>query len=68
MKTIGESMREARLKKSLSAGQLQQMSGVLVQTIYNYERNITYPTALNLVSIADALDISLDELVGRVRK
>lgn len=63
--TIGEAMKEARIKKEYSQNQLSIKSGVLLLSISKYERGETFPNILNLISIADALGVTLDELVGR---
>lgn len=65
MLTIGESIRKARLDREYTCAQLAQESGVPAQNIYLWEWGKAYPSVLNLISVADALGITLDELVGR---
>ena len=64
-KTVGEYMRKCRVKKGLTRPQLAELSGVAKTTIVGYEMDLSFPGILNLISIADALDVTIDELVGR---
>lgn len=68
MMTIGESMKKARLEKGYSRSQLSFKARTSVQNIFQWETGKAYPTIINLIPIADALNISLDELVGRMVK
>ena len=63
--TIGESMKKARLDKGYSQTKLSIKSGISVINISQWERNKVFPTIINLIPIADALGVTLDELVGR---
>ena len=63
--TIGEHIREARKGKGYSISKLSLKSGVAVQTIWKWETDETMPTVILLMCVADALEITLDELVGR---
>lgn len=63
--TIGEWMRKARTDKGWTQLQLARESGVNLISISFYENGKTYPSLLNLISIADALNITIDELIGR---
>ena len=65
MKTMGQSMREAREKAGLTLSGLADMSGVLVSSLGRYERDVTIPGIMNLVSLTDVLEISIDEYIGR---
>lgn len=65
LKTIGQSMRFARLNAKMSIKELEKLSGIKANTLYCYENDSVTPSLLNLVSIADALNISLDKLIGR---
>ena len=68
MMTIGESIRAVREAKGFTRRELYEKSGVHYQTIYNWEHDGPVPTVFNLICIADVLDVSLDELVGRERR
>lgn len=65
MLTIGEAMKKARLKKGYSRTQLSVKARTATQNIFQWETGKAYPSIINLIPIADALNISLDELVGR---
>lgn len=63
--TIAESMKKARLDKGYTQGQISLKTGVSPASISLYESGEIFPGILNLIEIADALEITLDELVGR---
>lgn len=65
MLTMGESIKKAREDRSLSRTELSNKSGVMSTTIRAWEQDITNPTIMNIWAVADALDISIDELIGR---
>ncbi|MBU0672380.1 MAG: helix-turn-helix transcriptional regulator, partial [Candidatus Margulisbacteria bacterium] len=54
-----------RSKHSLSQFQLAHKAGLTVTAIANYEQGRAKPSYEVLIKIADALGVSLDELVGR---
>lgn len=59
-------LRKERRAKGLSAKQLESLSGVDRQRIYEYEQGVaTNPTLETLSRLADALGCSLDALTGR---
>ena len=64
MQTISKAMRETREDFGLSQEQLSEISGVAVSTISAYETGKVLPGILNLVSLADALDTSIDDYIG----
>lgn len=63
--TIGEAIKKARESVGYSQNKLSIKSGICVQSISNWELGKAFPSIINLIPIADALNISLDELVGR---
>lgn len=63
--TIGQSIRKAREAKGYSQAKLAMKSGVNVQTISQWELDKAFGTVIYLIPVADALGISIDELVGR---
>lgn len=67
-KTIGQHMRMCRLNKKMKITTLSEMTGIAKGMISYYETDKTYAGLMNLISIADALDVSIDELIGRSRK
>lgn len=66
--TVGEAVRKARKSKGFTLHKLAEKAGVSPMTISNAEKDRFYPSLLTMVSLADALEISLDELVGRTRR
>lgn len=58
-----EKLREARLRRGLTQGQLSKKVGADVQRISKYERGVLVPTTKLLVRLADALDVNLDYLL-----
>lgn len=63
--TVGEAIRKARKDRGYSAQRLANKSGVGKLTIYKYEYDQSQPRLWCLIALADALNITLDELVGR---
>lgn len=63
--TIGESIRRARKAKGWTIQKLSEKSGIHATTIWYWEKNKSQPTVFLLICIADVLEITLDELVGR---
>jgi len=61
-------LKEIREQKGISQELLAKMSGVPRGTLANIESHWTEPRISTAVKIADCLNISLDELVGRERK
>lgn len=68
MLTIGQSIRKTREAKGFKRVKLAKLSGVPTQTISSWERDVASPTVIYLISIADVLGVTLDELVGRTPK
>lgn len=68
MLVIGEAIKKARLEKGYTRSMLAQKSQISTQNIFQWETGKAFPNIINLIPVADALDISLDELVGRSRQ
>lgn len=68
MKTIGETIRESRRGAGMTQEQLAKRAGVCKRALENWERGTRLPSLPGLLSLADALDMSLDALVGRERR
>lgn len=64
-KQVGKAMRRARVLAGMTVHELAEASQIVEATVYNCEFGRTMPGLWTLCHIADALDISLDELVGR---
>lgn len=63
--TIGEHMKAARLSRGLTRPELQRLSGVSEGSIFTAEKDRGFVSVLNLISLSDALGVSLDEYIGR---
>lgn len=63
--TTGENMRKARQRAGLTVPQLSEISAVSVAAIYNAETDRFSSTLHTVMSLADALNISIDEYIGR---
>ena len=53
-----------RKKKNLSQEDLAYLTGVTRQTIYTWEAGLNYPNILMLKKLANALDVSTDDLLN----
>lgn len=62
---IGRAVRDHRDAAGLSARELAQAAGVSPSLISQIERNRTSPSVATLYALARALDVSLDDLLGR---
>jgi transcriptional regulator with XRE-family HTH domain len=63
--TLGDRIRRFRLARGMTQAELGKLAGVTQRVITYYEvRGVSPPPDL-VVRIADALDVSLDELFGR---
>ncbi|WP_282937764.1 helix-turn-helix domain-containing protein [Paenibacillus sp. RC67] len=61
---LGKRVRKLRLERGLSLSELSQASGVAKSYLSTLERNIQSNPSIQLLDkIADALDISLEQLV-----
>jgi len=66
MTTFGQHLRQHRHHRGLSIAQLARAAELTESTIYRLEaESRTQPRADTLQAIADALDITTDELLGR---
>ena len=62
---VGERIREARKRANLNQEELAELARLNRVTIAKYESGKVEPGAQALSRIADALDVTLDELLGR---
>ncbi len=58
-------LKELRLERGLSQGDLAERIGVQNYTIGNWERDRAEPSVEQIVKLADALGVTADELLGR---
>lgn len=65
MLTIGQHINLVRNKRDITLDQLAEISGVSKNTIVSWIYYDHHPDIELLIKVADALDVSLDELVGR---
>ena len=64
---IGEIIQELRKKKDMTQEELAQKSGVSYTTLIKIERgSVQNPTVKTIKRIADALDASVDLLLGKI--
>lgn len=64
--TLGELLRQARKKKGLKIRELAELVGVSHVTIYHYEKDHYEPRISHLKWLAQALDLTLTELIERI--
>ncbi len=62
--TIGERIKQARLKAECTQQQLADMIGVAKSTVTGYEKGTREPDSLKINAIAKALNVSGDYLLG----
>lgn len=65
MLTVGESMARCRRRKGLTQRELGELTEISHNLIGYYEQDKVAPGLFNVITIADALQVSIDELVGR---
>ena len=66
---LAQTIRKLRLKKGLSQEKLARLADISNATLVKIESVVAKePTITTVVKIADALEVSIDELVGRVKK
>lgn len=63
---MGARIRASRKERNLSSEAVAEKVNIAVETLWHYENGSKRPSLQTLCSIADALDVSLDYLVGRV--
>ena len=63
--TIGQSMKQCREKKQITQLQLAEKIGTSNMTVSNWETDRFSPSLIMLISVADVLKVSIDELIGR---
>jgi len=63
---LGSRIRQWRQRRHLSQSELAERSGVTQSTLSNYENGKREPAVSILIHIAEVLDVSLDELAGRM--
>ena len=65
MMTIGQHINQARLDRGMSIDELADKADVNRHTLIGWIYQGHLPNIVLLIGIADALEVSLDDLVGR---
>ena len=68
MNEYAQAMRQARLDHGMTLKDLSDASGVHINSISGYETGKNTPTLKALISLSDALHMSIDAYVGHQRK
>lgn len=63
MQTIGEKIKNARIKKAISKYKFAKLLNVSVSTISNWESGKTIPRGGSLIKISSMLGISTNEIL-----
>lgn len=63
--SFGGRLRELRAEREWYQDDLAERAGMTQQTISRYERDLVAPTFDAAIRLADALEVSLDDLAGR---
>jgi transcriptional regulator with XRE-family HTH domain len=63
--TVGDRIRRFRIAKGLSQTELGKLLGVSQRVVTYYEVRGVSPTPQLLIKLADALEVSIDMLLGR---
>ena len=64
MKGLGETIKALRLEKGLTQPQLAELVGVSKGMISVWENDINEPKATYLKALANALDVTVDQLLN----
>ena len=65
MKTLGDSLRNARETKNFTQKEVSKKTGINNKTISNYENDVSSPDPNALKTFADIYETSIDYLLGR---
>ena len=63
--TFGERLKHKRERKELTQCEVAKKLGTSNETVFRWEHDMVLPSLINLISLADVFQCSLDELVGR---
>jgi transcriptional regulator with XRE-family HTH domain len=64
-KNMIKNLKKFRDNKNYSPLKMASLLNITRRTYYNYENGITDPDIKTLINIAEILDVSIDELVGK---
>ncbi len=63
---LAENIKKLRIKKGLAQEKLARLADISTATLVKIESGVAKePTITTIIKIADALDVSIDELTGR---
>ena len=62
--TFGKRLSQIRRAKGLTQGELGARIGASQRAMHHYENKAEYPPAQKIIQLAQALDMSVDELLG----
>ena len=62
---FGERLREIRVERNMKQQTLADAVNIALRTYQHYEKGDREPSLSTLIALADALDVSVDELLGR---
>ena len=62
---IGKNIKEKRLEHGITQSKLAELIGVTHAAISYWENGVNIPNVLDCWKIADVLNITIDELIGR---
>ena len=62
--TFARRLNQIMIERGLYPGDVQRLTGIKRQRIYEYIQGVVQPSAYNLKRLAEGLDISVDWLIG----
>lgn len=63
--TFGQRLRQERENRGFTRREISEQTGINVNSLIGYERDLNDPSLFNATLIADVLGVSLDLLAGR---
>ena len=68
LKTLGKKIATLRKQKGMNQEEFADVSGKMINTISNIERGLSDPKITTLLSIAQALNVSVEVLFGDIEE
>ena len=65
---FGKRLREARIQQNKTQQEMADLIGVALQSYQRYEQGEREPSLSMLITLADVLEVSTDELLGRTAR
>ena len=62
---FGKRLRDIRIARNMKQQTLADAVNIALRTYQHYEKGDREPSLSTLIALADALDVSVDELLGR---